>query len=674
MIKRENLHKNVALYAGDCLDVLKALAPDSVDAVVTDPPYGLGFMGRHWDHGVPGIEYWRLALCVLKPGGHLVAFSGTRTYHRMVVAIEDAGFEIRDQVGWCYGSGFPKSLDVSKEIDKRGGRDVGWFGPWLKRWRSEKGIKQLDIAALFPSRTGGKTGCVANWELGLNLPTPEQFNLICANFGLPFENLEAAEREVTGRSSKPKPTFHTADIGGEAEANEYSLTRPATDAAREWQGWGTALKPAWEPIVLARKPLGTGDIRVRENVEREIKSRGWTGEIKWLERAESAVLGSNSKASSKTPSNAGISAESAVEKQTTNTAHEMVINSGNQVGSGTPSTDRNTSTQQNAATANCVTKSSPTMVASVRAAVSTNPISSPSTTSTAAAIHTDEQSAGMSTPTLERTGFPPVTERFAGIVTGLTDSMETVHIRREAGSFVWPENLPTFVPSKSLTVAANVLRWRTGALNIDACRVGTNDTLSIGSGRINLAGGRGGVTGGEQHDAGRWPANMVHDGSEEVVGAFPSELTSGRPAGVKAGGSKNCYGHFNGGIPVTGYGDTGSAARFFYTAKADDNDRIGSKHPTVKPVDLMQWLARLVTPPGGLVLDPFAGTGTTGEACMREGFHAVLIERESEYQDDIRRRIKLAMAGPDERSREIAKAKSKDGPLDFGPLFGKAVE
>jgi site-specific DNA-methyltransferase (adenine-specific) len=122
------------------------------------------------------------------------------------------------------------------------------------------------------------------------------------------------------------------------------------------------------------------------------------------------------------------------------------------------------------------------------------------------------------------------------------------------------------------------------------------------------------------------------------------------------------------------HGDSGSAARFFYSAKADAHDRIGSRHPTVKPVDLMQWLIRLVTPAGGLVLDPFAGTGTTAEACFREGMRCMLVEREAQYQEDIRRRMALVLAGPEERARESVKAKLKDRPLDHGPLFEGAAE
>lgn len=180
-------------YNLDCRDVMDLYTDEnSVDAIVTDPPYGLSFMGKDWDHGVPGAEFWARALRVLKPGGHLLAFGGARTYHRLASAVEDAGFEIRDQIMWVYGSGFPKSLDVSKAIDKAAG----------------------------------------------------------------------AEREVVGESSRHvgKKTQRLDGLNGTSTFAETPgmgayITAPATEAARQWQGFGTALKPAHEPIVLARKPL-----------------------------------------------------------------------------------------------------------------------------------------------------------------------------------------------------------------------------------------------------------------------------------------------------------------------------------------------------------------------------------------------------------------------------------
>ena len=191
------------LHLGDCLDVLATLPDNSVDSIVTDPPYGLSFMGKKWDYDVPSVTIWEQCLRVLKPGGHLLAFAGTRTQHRMAVRIEDAGFEIRDMIAWVYGSGFPKSLDVSKAIDKA---------------------------------AGAEREVVANQH-----------------------------RAATGRGHQGE--------GGYAYGETFNITAPATPEARQWSGWGTALKPALEPITMARKPLsgtvaetvlqhGTGGINV----------------------------------------------------------------------------------------------------------------------------------------------------------------------------------------------------------------------------------------------------------------------------------------------------------------------------------------------------------------------------------------------------------------------------
>ena len=171
---------------------------------------------------------------------------------------------------------------------------------------------------------------------------------------------------------------------------------------------------------------------------------------------------------------------------------------------------------------------------------------------------------------------------------------------------------------------------------------------------------------------GRWPANIVHDGSADVLAAFPDSDGQRAEVGPQHGAKPgvNVYGDYGPRETFAPRNDSGSAARFFFSAKADADDRLGSRHPTVKPVDLMQWLCRLVTPPGGTILDPFAGTGTTGEAAWREGFNAVLIEREAEYQADIARRMGLCRSGPATRSAESAKARYAGKPVDDGPLFG----
>lgn len=511
------------LRNGDCLDVMRSLPDASVSACVTDPPYGLskepdiaevmrhwiagdryehggaGFMGKSWDSFVPGPEYWREVYRVLKPGGYLLAFAGTRTVDLMAISIRFAGFEIRDMLSWLYGSGFPKSLDVSKAIDKHGGQSVAWFGPWFRQWREERKITQKQVAALFPSRTGGLTGCVANWELGLNMPTPDQFNLIRDTFGLPFDTITAAEREIVRQQQGTRLAVAPGENNDRARIS-LDITAPGSDAARAWSGWGTALKPACEPIVMARKPL--------------------------------------------------------------------------------------------------------------------------------------------------------------------------------AG-----------------TVAANVQKHGTGAINIDATRIqyaSDEDKAAAAAAaqRSSQVADRVGEWGMKQGDGslapflanmdkGRWPANLLLD---EAAAALLDEqsgsLTSGEPCGTKTGGQGNAFGVYAGGIPVTGYGDAGGASRFFYVAKPDRGERDlgcdglqaatggeatgrvdgsagtqnpragagrngGSRniHPTVKPIDLMRWLCRLVTPKDGVVLDPFMGSGSTGVACSREGLRFIGIEREPAYFEIAKRRL-----------------------------------
>lgn len=374
------------IFHGDCREVLPKIS--QVDAVVTDPPYGLSFMGKGWDHGVPGVEFWQVIRAAMKPGAHLLAFGGTRTFHRLTCAIEDAGFEIRDCVMWVYGTGFPKSLDVSKAIDKTAGVK-GTQGP-MKRG-GERLARLKD-----GKRDGGET-----W-------------------------------------------------GNESGRNPYT-TIPTTDAAKQWDGWGTALKPAWEPIILARKPLEG-------------------------------------------------------------------------------------------------------------------------------------------------------------------------------------------------TVAANVLEHGVGGLNVDGCRV-----EGIPPSVPQAAGGSGEIYGfkngvgrsGEMSNPegkGRWPANLIHDGSEEVVGLFPAN----RPGSHKQNPTHSSNAAFGGGRYDNSscYSDSGSAARFFYCAKANKKDRgEGNDHPTVKPTDLMRYLCRLITPLGGMVLDPFMGSGSTGKAALLEGFDFIGIDAEKQYCDIAERRL-----------------------------------
>ena len=283
---------------------------------------------------------------------------------------------------------------------------------------------------------------------------------------------------------------------------------------------------------------------------------------------------------------------------------------------------------------------------------------------------------------------------------------------RYGGQALKPAIEPIYMgqkPFSEATGTANILLHGTGAINIDGCRVFTADEAAerqneatqeqryTDEGGTNFAAKPGrrytvkrlkpgatlNATGGnwrpengiEYHGElkpGRWPANLIHDGSEEVLAAFPDVHGAGTERNGKFGSQYDATSYDMGGAREMGrFGDSGSAARFFYQAKADSLDRLGSKHPTVKPLDLKQYLCRLITPPGGTILDPFAGTGTTGEAAWREGFKAILIEREAEYQADIARRMDLVLK-PTKRAA-VAKTKNNLRGAEGTPLFGSEV-
>ena len=261
------------LILGDCLDKLKELDDNSVDSIVTDPPYGLSFMGKKWDYDVPSQEIWEECLRVLKPGGYLLSFAGSRTYHRMAVRVEDAGFEIRDQIMWIYGSGFPKSLNIGKAVDKQGGNLLGKeVADLVKKTRLKMGLSTIQLAEL--GKFYGKTnhgGTVSNWESGRGNITPEQFNKLIEILNLENNPIIETKREVLGKIKTNLTVMQNIGIGnitGEVEV---------TKGNSEWEGWGTALKPSHEPIVMARKPLsektvvnnvlewGTGGINIEES-------------------------------------------------------------------------------------------------------------------------------------------------------------------------------------------------------------------------------------------------------------------------------------------------------------------------------------------------------------------------------------------------------------------------
>jgi len=271
------------LHTGDCRDVMATLPAESVDAIVCDPPYGLSFMGKGWDHGVPGVDFWVEALRVLKPGGHLIAFGGTRTYHRLAVAIEDAGFEVRDCLMWLYGSGFPKSLDVSKAMDKQNGEQRRARFLRFTEWMRSTGITAKQINEITDSFMGShyltdrEQPAVPTEEmfskLRPHLPTvPDDIEELVRMRTVEAENFKArkvvsekrvdmfgeydVEKKKTAGMGSGKTFGMLQSEGENIKAQKIlSITAPSTDLAKQWHGWGTALKPAYEPAILARKPL-----------------------------------------------------------------------------------------------------------------------------------------------------------------------------------------------------------------------------------------------------------------------------------------------------------------------------------------------------------------------------------------------------------------------------------
>jgi len=272
------------IICGDCLDVMRDMSDNSVDAVVTDPPYGLSFMGKDWDHSVPGVPYWAEALRACKPGAYLLAFGGTRTHHRLTCAIEDAGWEIRDCVMWVYGSGFPKSHDVSKAIDKKRNDNIRPVCRFLRNAMDKQGVNSRDMAPNFgfnprmidhwAARDTDSQPTVPTWDQWLALKQLLNFDgemdaeawRLNGRKGKPGDDWE--KREVIGKDTKARSTSGKSALptmGGKTVYETWNITAPATDAAKQWQGYGTALKPAWEPIVVARKPIeGT----VAQNVQK----------------------------------------------------------------------------------------------------------------------------------------------------------------------------------------------------------------------------------------------------------------------------------------------------------------------------------------------------------------------------------------------------------------------
>lgn len=609
------MDKPFHLHCGDCLEWMETLPSGSISAVITDPPYGLAFMGKAWDRSVPGPEFFAEMLRVAKPGAHLLSFGGTRTYHRMACAIEDAGWEVRDMLQWLYGSGFPKSMDVSKAIDKAAGAEREVVGTY--RAATQSGV------------TGGLNASAAN------------------------------ER-------------------GQTFAN---VTIPATDAARQWNGWGTALKPAHEILTLAQKPLDLQALCA------SLAQTVWSQLCQFKSPAKRVELSSLSSQSA-----SAVVADSVLWSAVgaCNTPGDLFALM-DTLPSGTviPSSLNTAFSWLNILAEVCSRESM-------------------FTTSTATGLTTDLRilNCCLSKNTQEGTGQSATPLLGIGQNALLAESLFSVvalkagitrtpfaaalatSLGNEAG--LRPDCSAICLARKPLigTVAANVLAHGTGALNVDGCRLACDGGSPAADRRKSGRGGNGVwpdrrtqetySTPRPSEALGRWPANLLLDESaaallDEQSGESESKATprnnAGRPASVAKGAE---YDH-----TTLGHADSGGASRFFYVSKAStaereegledfeaaqmdesrDPDAPGGNnqrnrgagvrkniHATVKPVDLMRWLCRLITPPGGIVLDPFTGSGTTGVACAAEGLRFMGAELSPEYHAIAERRISRAYA------------------------------
>ena len=611
----DRIERRFELHHGDCLEVLATLPDCSVDAIVTDPPYGLSFMGKRWDYDVPSVDIWTECLRVLKPGGHLLAFAGTRTQHRMAVRIEDAGFEIRDMIAWVYGSGFPKSADVSKRIDLEE----------RKQWLDvSKAIDNLDVLSIMEA-----------WKKHLKIASDAELSFARNQIETGTNTLKSGF--ALGRvliQADPESSDALALLA-ELSSREALLTlNPEKTSA-------LTFADASEPQSLAKHAENS---QKRETAKftiigialcdaKESPSASMASRLKGVE-ALRIWLGSN--ASSR------LAATNALCAALTEDLRRIILSQSKIFQS------LDTTRQTGCASAITVTITESTAESLIL--FTAGILKSKSIDKAAGAerevVGTAFRSNAPGTVTNKVEWVRDVEYPITAPATEAAKQWEGL------GTAIKPALEPITLARKPLigTVAANVLEHGTGGLNIGACRVGTEGgTRRDGkasepndAGWENMRG-----HGIAELNAGRWPANFIHDGSEEVTALFPD----GRPSGgstLRSSSRQSEYGMSNCEREV--YLDIGSAARFFYCAKASKADRdeglpMGqhSSHPTVKPTDLMRYLCRLITPPGGIVLDPFAGSGSTGKAAILEDFKFIGIEREAEYIEIARARIDAAI-------------------------------
>lgn len=250
-----------SLFNGDCCKILPTLPENSVDSICCDPPYHLknvkgGFLSHAWDSSEISysVDMWIQCLRVLKPGGYLLAFGGARTYHRMACAIEDAGFEIRDQIIWLFSDGMPKSLNIAKAIEQTSGVDLSRFGSWLREQRKLKGLGSNALSVHF-SKSGKESGVIRCWETGYGTPTPAQFNKLCKLMELDEHQIPEVVLKIIGYKKDSASAKHFVPNADHSKRIKVPIHEYQNEIAKQWEGWGSNISPAHEPICMARKPL-----------------------------------------------------------------------------------------------------------------------------------------------------------------------------------------------------------------------------------------------------------------------------------------------------------------------------------------------------------------------------------------------------------------------------------
>ena len=652
MLDKLTENKPYHVECGNSLEKLKELPDTSIDSIVTDAPYELGFMGKKWDSS--GIAYnvdlWKECLRVLKPGAHVLAFSGSRTYHRMACAIEDAGFEIRDQIMWTYGSGFPKSADVSKQIDQQE------KNRWIKISKAIDNANPSEIAELWINSKNANAAGLSfqrkQTEAGLNTQKNgfahgsvllQASHKSCDALAVIAElNLIEAHPTSAVICSSAQPNVESSITALRSHANTAGSSQENHEATRCMVDF-SALQSAW----------------------------GWQDESKAdkLKAVEALKTWLGSKQSSRQEATSALCAALTDDLKLITLSQSKTFLS------------FDTTRQTVCASAISATITESTAESLISFTVDTLRSKA---IDKAAGAERDVVGQGVSGATAGMKALGP-----SGIKGGVYDitapATDAAKQWQGWGSALKPAHEPICMARKPLigTIAENVLTHGTGALNIDGCRV---PYVTVGDGnlalnphlRSHINGGNGGnIIAHEDNrrvvtpdQAGRFPANLIHDGSDDVLDNFPDSLGSGGSLpNVKVTGYGNIIGtgksEYLGGERTKVDSGTGSAARFFYCAKASKADRnagLGegetNTHVTVKPVSLMSYLCRLITPPNGIVLDPFNGSGSTGKGAMLENFRYLGIDLSDEYVKISEARIKYAFENKEKLKADLEK-KSK---------------